>query len=87
MHAQDFAEEQGLVARLIHRLCSADPGQHYALLQAVRARLAASGPARLRHTLPPIAFAALDIVRRLGERAREPSQEQVCQKRDQLDSC
>ena len=77
---QDFEEEQGLVARLIHRLRSDDPGQHYALLQAARKRLSAGGARRLRHTLPPIAFAALDIVRRLaaaGPASREPSQKEV----------
>ena len=68
------------MARLIHRLRSDDPGQHYALLQAARKRLSAGGARRLRHTLPPIAFAALDVVRRLaaaGPAAREPSQKEV----------
>ena len=68
------------MARLIHRLRSDDPGQHYALLQAARKRLSAGGARRLRHTLPPIAFAALDIVRRLaaaGSVAGEPSQKEV----------
>ena len=84
---QDFEEEQGLVARLIHRLRSDDPGQHYALLQAARKRLSAGGAQRLRHTLPPIAFAALDIVRRLaaaGAASGEPSQKEVCCPFDQF---
>lgn len=63
---QDFEDEQGLVARLIHRLRAADPAQHYALLQKARARFSVGGARRLRHTLPPIAFAALGIVRRLN---------------------
>lgn len=68
------------MARLIHRLRSDDPGQHFALLQAARRRLSAGGARRLRHTLPPIAFAALDIVRRLaaaGPASGEPSQKEV----------
>ena len=68
------------MARLIHRLRATDPGQHYALLRTARTRLAASGARRLRHTLPPIAFTALDIVRRLGEGEEapaEPSQKEV----------
>ena len=79
LHLQDFEEEQGLVARLIHRLRASDPGRHYALLQAARKGVSAGGPRRLRHTLPPIAFAALDIVRRLPTAAAsgEPSQKEV----------
>ena len=67
--AQAFEEEQGLVARLIHRLKSSNPGQHFALLQAARNRFSAGGPRRLKHTLPPIAFSALNVVRRLCAQA------------------
>jgi len=78
---QDFEDEQGLVARLIHRLRAADPAQHYALLQTARNRFSVGGARRLRHTLPPIAFAALGIVRRLGAAPNadtaEPSPKEV----------
>jgi hypothetical protein len=66
---QDFEDEQALVARLIHRLRANDPAQHYALLQTARERFSAGGARRLRHTLPPIAFAALGIVGRLAAAA------------------
>lgn len=65
-------EEQGLVARLIHRLKSAHPGQHFALLQAARNRFSAGGARRLKHTLPPIAFSALHVVRHLCLQAGAP---------------
>ena len=60
---QDFQEEQDLVARLIHRLRSPDPVQQFAVLRTAWERLSVGGPRRLRHTIPPIAFAALHIAR------------------------
>ncbi len=62
-HMQDFQEEQDLVARLIHRLRSPDPGQQFAMLRTAWERLSVGGSRRLRHTIPPIAFAALHIAR------------------------
>ncbi|BDA44236.1 probable vacuolar protein sorting-associated protein 35 [Coccomyxa sp. Obi] len=80
---EDFEDEQGLVARLIHRLSAVNPAQHYALLQTARERFSAGGARRLRHTLPPIAFAALGIVHRLAAAphadAPEPSPKEVLQ--------
>ncbi|EIE25972.1 vacuolar protein sorting-associated protein 35, partial [Coccomyxa subellipsoidea C-169] len=80
---EDFEDEQGLVARLIHRLRASDPAQHYALLQTARERFSAGGARRLRHTLPPIAFAALGIVARLAAaddaKATGPSPKEVLQ--------
>lgn len=64
---QDFEEEQGAVARLIHRLRSPRPGQHFAVLRAARARLRGGGARRLRFVLPPIAFQALGLVHLLAE--------------------
>ena len=60
---QDFQEEQDLVARLVHRLRSPDPAQRFAMLRTAWERLSVGGPHRLRHTIPPIAFAALHIAR------------------------
>ena len=60
---QDFQEEQDLVARLMHRLRSSDPAQHFAMLYTAWERLSVGGVRRLRHTIPPIAFAALHIAR------------------------
>ena len=60
---QDFQEEQDLVARLMHRLRSSDPAQHFAMLYTAWERLSVGGVNRLRHTIPPIAFAALHIAR------------------------
>ena len=62
-HMQDFQEGQDRVSRLIHRLRSPDPGQQFAMLRTAWERLSVGGSRRLRHTIPPIAFAALHIAR------------------------
>ena len=50
------------MARLIHQLTSEDTDEAVSVLQQARQRLAAAGPRRLKHTLPPIAFCALRLV-------------------------
>ena len=65
-----FAEEQGLVARMLHRLASPDVDAHWAALQAARAAVAGGGPRRLPHTLPPLAFGALDVAQRCAAAGR-----------------
>ena len=75
---QDFQEEQDLVARLIHRLRSPDPGQQFAVLRTAWERLSVGGPRRLRHTIPPIAFAALHIARKeAATGSGQPSAQEV----------
>ncbi len=64
---QFFEEEQNLLARLVHQLVSSDTDEHFELLRAARDRFNAGGPKRLRHTLPPLAFAALRLVRTIKE--------------------
>lgn len=59
---QDFQEEQNLVARLVHQLRDPDTDVRYSTLVAARERFAKGGPRRQRHTLPPVAFAALQLV-------------------------
>ena len=75
---QDFQEEQDLVARLMHRLRSSDPAQHFAMLYTAWERLSVGGVRRLRHTIPPIAFAALHIARQKAEAGSgQPSAQEV----------
>lgn len=47
---------------MIHQLRSDDSDEAFSVLREARERLAQSGPKRLRHTLPPIAFQALKLV-------------------------
>ena len=59
---QDFAEEQNLVARMVHQLRSDDPDEHYQILKTARRHFSSGGPRRVKHTLPPLAFSALQVL-------------------------
>jgi vacuolar protein sorting-associated protein 35 len=63
---EDFEEEQNLVARLVHHLCSNESEEQYRILLASRRHFGQGGPKRLRHTLPPLVFAGLHLVRQLA---------------------
>jgi hypothetical protein len=63
--AQDIEAEQVMVARLLHQLTCDDTATQFAILRAARAHLELGGPARMRHTLPALAFCALKAIRRL----------------------
>lgn len=56
------------MARLIHQLHSEDTDEAFSVLRAARERLSQSGSTRLRHTLPPLAFKALELVPRIKAR-------------------
>ena len=58
---QDFAEEQNLVARMTHQLQSDDPDEQFHILKTARQHFTQGGPRRVKHTLPPLAFAALKV--------------------------
>lgn len=58
---QDFAEEQNLVARMVHQLRSDDPDDHFQILKTARRHFSSGGPQRVKHTLPPLAFSALQV--------------------------
>ena len=59
---QDFAEEQNLVARMVHQLRSDDPDEHFQILKTARRHFSSGGPRRVKHTLPPLAFSALQVL-------------------------
>lgn len=62
---QEFAEEQELMAKLMHQLRSEDADETFSVLKAAKERIAQSGPARLKHTLPPLAFCALSLTEKV----------------------
>jgi vacuolar protein sorting-associated protein 35 len=62
---EDFEEEQNLVARLVHHLACANSEGQYRVLLAARRHFGQGGPKRLRHTLPPLIFSGLQLVRQL----------------------
>ncbi|CAH0760157.1 unnamed protein product [Diatraea saccharalis] len=55
---EDFMEEQGLLARLIHHFKSESADQQYLILSAARKALQSGGARRIQHTFPPIVFHA-----------------------------
>jgi hypothetical protein len=70
-YEEDFEEEQNLVARLVHHLaCPNSEGQNRVLL-AARRHFGQGGPKRLRHTLAPLIFAGLQLVRQLHAQPAE----------------
>ncbi|XP_037941563.1 vacuolar protein sorting-associated protein 35-like [Teleopsis dalmanni] len=58
---EEFAEEQGVVARFIHLMKSDEPDTQYKILQAARKHLGSGGPQRIKHVLPPLIFAAYQL--------------------------
>uniref|UniRef100_A0A1L8DVU9 Vacuolar protein sorting-associated protein 35 n=1 Tax=Nyssomyia neivai TaxID=330878 RepID=A0A1L8DVU9_9DIPT len=59
--AEDFAEEQGIVARFVHLLKSDDPDVQYKILQTARKHFGQGGASRIKHVLPPIVFQAFQL--------------------------
>ena len=55
---EEFAEEQGLMGRLIHLLASPDPDMQYNILSTARKHFGTGGPLRIGSSLPPIVIAA-----------------------------
>ena len=72
---QDFAEEQGLVARLIHQLRAEDTDDTFSVLRSAHERMQGSGDLRLKHTLPAIAFCGLQLIPEI--KARENAGEKA----------
>ncbi|KAL4440093.1 hypothetical protein ABPG75_003094 [Micractinium tetrahymenae] len=65
---EDIAEDQLLLARLVHNLRSAsgDSDEQFAMLEVAQRHFLLGGPQRMRHTLLPLAFCALETVRRVA---------------------
>lgn len=57
----DFAEEQGVVGRLIHLLKSDHLDTQYKILQSARKHFASGGAQRIKHVLPSLVFQAFQL--------------------------
>ncbi|XP_028037637.1 vacuolar protein sorting-associated protein 35 isoform X1 [Bombyx mandarina] len=55
---EDFVEEQGLLARLIHHFKSDSADQQYLITSTARKILQGGGARRIQHTFPPLVFHA-----------------------------
>lgn len=64
--AEDFAEEQNLMARMIHLLAAeeSDLDQQYRMLTSARKQFGAGGSRRIQFTLPPLVYEAFKLARR-----------------------
>ncbi|RDD47706.1 Vacuolar protein sorting-associated protein 35 [Trichoplax sp. H2] len=58
----EFAEEQGLMGRLINVLHSDTPDQQFRILNTARKHLGSGGDKRISYTLLPIVFSAYNLV-------------------------
>ncbi|KAI8433068.1 hypothetical protein MSG28_013926 [Choristoneura fumiferana] len=77
----DFAEEQWLLARLIHQFKSPSADQQYLILSACRKALQGGGAARIRHTFPPLLFHAYRLADQYRcEQDQDEMWEKKCQK-------
>ncbi|XP_017837677.1 vacuolar protein sorting-associated protein 35 isoform X1 [Drosophila busckii] len=78
---EEFAEEQGVVARFIHLLKSDEPDMQYKMLQIARKHLGNGGGQRLKHVLPPLVFAAYQLAYKYKAIAAEDENwDKKCQK-------
>ncbi|KAJ2941229.1 hypothetical protein O0L34_g3424 [Tuta absoluta] len=78
---EDFMEEQGLLARLIHHFKSESADQQYLILSAARKVLQNGGARRIQHTFPPILFHAYRLAFTYKElKDQDEMWEKKCQK-------
>jgi len=81
--ADDFAEEQNLMARLIHLLTAeeTDLDQRYRMLTSARKQFGAGGPRRIQYTLPPLIYEAFKLARKYFDiRKEDELWEKKCEK-------
>lgn len=64
--AEDFAEEQNLMARMIHLLVAEDTDldQQYRMLTSARKQFGAGGSRRIPFTVPPLIYEAFKLARK-----------------------
>nr|SVE74010.1 EOG090X00QE [Daphnia barbata] len=81
--AEDFAEEQNLMARMIHLLAAeeTDLDQQYRMLTAARKQFGAGGARRIPFTLPPLIYEAFKLARKYFDvRQEDELWEKKCEK-------
>lgn len=78
---EDFAEEQGIVARFIHLLKSDDSDMQYKILQIARKHFGSGGTTRIKHVLPPLIFQAYQLAFKFKNNQNEDEMwDKKCQK-------
>ena len=64
-NAADFADEQTLVARLIHQMASTDNDAQFKIFSMARKQFGQGGVKRIQHTLVPLVFNGLALAQRV----------------------
>ncbi|XP_055379724.1 vacuolar protein sorting-associated protein 35 isoform X2 [Condylostylus longicornis] len=78
---EDFADEQGIVARFVHLLISPEPDMQYKILQIARKHFGNGGSLRIKHVLPPLVFSAYQLAKKYKNIAEEDENwDKKCQK-------
>uniref|UniRef100_A0A6M2DK37 Vacuolar protein sorting-associated protein 35 n=1 Tax=Xenopsylla cheopis TaxID=163159 RepID=A0A6M2DK37_XENCH len=78
---EDFAEEQGLMARFVHLLKCDQPDQQYLIISTARKHFGTGGPKRVKHVLPPLVFQAYQLANKYKSIKEEDSMwDKKCQK-------
>ncbi|XP_017786600.1 PREDICTED: vacuolar protein sorting-associated protein 35 isoform X2 [Nicrophorus vespilloides] len=78
---EELAEEQSLLARLIHQFKSESADQQYLILNSARKILGSGGQQRIKHTLPPLVFQAYQLAFKYRDlKAEDDIWEKKCQK-------
>ena len=72
---EDFEEEQALMARVVLKLRADDFETQLTLLQTAKQQFQNGGARRLKHALPPLAFAALRLGRKAANENKNESSE------------
>jgi vacuolar protein sorting-associated protein 35 len=67
--AEDFMEEQTLVARSIHLMKTDNLDEQYLILSTIRKHFANSGKERIQYIMPPIVFRSYELAYRYKESA------------------
>nr|SVE71503.1 EOG090X00QE [Daphnia similis] len=83
LDVEDFAEEQNLMARMIHLLAAEeiDLDQQYRMLTSARKQFGAGGARRIPFTLPPLIYEAFKLARKYFDvRQEDELWEKKCEK-------
>ncbi|KAI9138076.1 vacuolar protein sorting-associated protein 35 [Paraphysoderma sedebokerense] len=63
-HEVEMAEEQALIAKLVHLLVNEDPDTHFLLLSTARKYLSEGGPYRIKFTFPALVYSTVKLAHR-----------------------
>jgi vacuolar protein sorting-associated protein 35 len=61
--SEELADEQALLGRLVHLFKATTSDEQYKILTVIRKNFGAGGEYRIKYTLPPLVFAALQLAR------------------------